>query len=149
MVVDNFLCSAAVALFWFTDLRAKLRHARTANHHGRYPPDRISCPRMGRECVGPVSAVHLYRPVGNTFTHLFIRANMFRQRVIIWVDPLKIPDHEGSCYVRLLRARSRKCSRNVSLAFDCFIQSFSRFGCFVRTIMREFLKSNFFEFEIC
>jgi hypothetical protein len=91
MVAGNFLCSATVALFWFTDLRARLRHAWTANHHGRCPPDRISRPHMGRKCVGPASAVRLGRPVGSTFTHLFVRADRFGQRVVVWVGPLEMP----------------------------------------------------------
>jgi hypothetical protein len=73
MVADNFLCSAAVALFWFTNLRARLGHAWTTIHRGRYPPDRISRPYMSRKCVGPASTVYLHRSVENTFTHLFIR----------------------------------------------------------------------------
>jgi hypothetical protein len=91
MVADNFLCSAAVALFWFTDLRARLGHARTANHHGPYPPDCISHPYMGRECVGPASMIRLCRSVGSTFTHLFVRADRFGQRVVVWVGPLEMP----------------------------------------------------------
>jgi hypothetical protein len=91
MVAGNFLCSVAMALFCFTDLRARLGHARTANHHGRCLPGRISRPHMGRECVGPASAIRLHRPVGSTFTHLFVRADVFGQRVVVWVDPLEIP----------------------------------------------------------
>jgi hypothetical protein len=64
MVVGNFLCSAAVAgIFWFTDLRARLGHARTANHRGRCLPDRISRPHIDRECVDPTSAVRLLGPL--------------------------------------------------------------------------------------
>jgi hypothetical protein len=32
---------------------------------------------MGWECVDPASVVHLRRPVGTTFIHLFVRANHF------------------------------------------------------------------------
>jgi hypothetical protein len=91
MVADNFLCSAAVAFFWFTDLRARLGHARIANHRGRCPPDRISRPHMGWECVGPASAVHLRQPVGSTFTHLFVRADVFGPHLTVWVGPLEMP----------------------------------------------------------
>jgi hypothetical protein len=91
MVADNFLCSIAVALFWFTDLRAWLGHARTANRRGHCPPDRISRPHMGQECIGPASTVRLCRPVGSTFTHLFVRLDVFGQRVVIWVGPLELP----------------------------------------------------------
>jgi hypothetical protein len=64
MVTGNFLCSAAVAqIFWFTDMRARLRHARTANHPGRCPSDRISRPYIGWKCVGPSSAIRLDRSV--------------------------------------------------------------------------------------
>jgi hypothetical protein len=83
MVAGNFFCSAAVALFWFTDLRARLEYAQTANHRGCCPPDRISSPHMGQKCVGPASMVRLRRPVGNIFTHLFIRADRFEQRVVV------------------------------------------------------------------
>jgi hypothetical protein len=91
MVADNFLCSAAMALFWFTDLRDRFRHARTANHRGRCLPDRISRPIMGQECVGLASAVHLRWPIGSTFTDLFVRADVFGQRVVVWVGPLEMP----------------------------------------------------------
>jgi hypothetical protein len=46
---------------------------------------------MGRECVGPASAVRLGRPVESTFTHLFVRADRFGQRVVVWVSPLEMP----------------------------------------------------------
>jgi hypothetical protein len=91
MVADNFLCITAVALFWFTDLRARLGHAQTANHRARYPPDRISRPHMGRECVGPAFTVRLRWPIGSTFTQLFVRADMFEQRVVIWIGLLEMP----------------------------------------------------------
>jgi hypothetical protein len=91
MVAGNFLCSAAVALFWFTDLRARLRHARTSNHRGCYLPDHISRPHMVQECVCPAFAVRLRQPVGSTFTHLFVRVDRFGQRVVVWVGPLEMP----------------------------------------------------------
>jgi hypothetical protein len=82
------LCSAAVAgFFWFTGVRARRGHARTANHRGRCSPDRISRPHMGRECVGPASVVRFGRPIKNIFTHLFIRTDVLEPREI-WVGPL-------------------------------------------------------------
>jgi hypothetical protein len=70
MVTGKFLCSATVVrIFWFTDMWARHRHARTANHRGRCPPDRISRPHMGWEYVGPPLAVRLDRSVENTYTH--------------------------------------------------------------------------------
>jgi hypothetical protein len=92
MVAGNFLCSAAVAgVFWFTDLRARHGYARTANHRGRCPPNRISRPHMDREFVGLASPVRLGRPAGNTFTHLFVRADRFGQRMVVWFGPVKMP----------------------------------------------------------
>jgi hypothetical protein len=46
---------------------------------------------MGWECVGAASAVRLHRPIGITFTHLFVHADMFEQRVVIWVGLLEMP----------------------------------------------------------
>jgi hypothetical protein len=91
MVAGNVLCSAVVALFWFTDLRAKLGYARTANHHGRCPPDRISRPYIDRECVDPTSIVRLRRPIKNTFTYLFIRCPNFARKSARLVRFMEVP----------------------------------------------------------
>jgi hypothetical protein len=87
MVTSNFLSAAAVArIFWFTVMRA--RHG--ANHHGHYPPDRISRPHMGRECVGP-PAVRLGQPVGNTFLYFSICVDAFRPSLFVWIGLLEMP----------------------------------------------------------
>jgi hypothetical protein len=91
MVDINFLCSIAVALFWFTSMRATRGHARTVNHRGRCPPDRISGPHMGRECVGPPQAICLDRSVGIIFTYISIRADQFEHGLSVWIgDALNI-----------------------------------------------------------
>jgi hypothetical protein len=56
--IDCSLYSTVVASFFFvTGQRAQHGQARRGNHTGRCPPDRISCPHMCRECVGPSHAV--------------------------------------------------------------------------------------------
>jgi hypothetical protein len=49
MVADNFLCSAAVTLFWFTSMQAQREHERTEKHHGHCLSDTISRSHMGRD----------------------------------------------------------------------------------------------------
>jgi hypothetical protein len=73
MVADKFFVAPSWPFFCFTDMRVSREHARTANHYGRCPPEHISRPHMGRECVGPPQLVYLGRPVGNTFTLFFTR----------------------------------------------------------------------------
>jgi hypothetical protein len=69
-------------------MRARHGYARIANHRGRCPPDRISRPHMGRECVDPPSAVRLGRPVRRFFIYLFVHINVFG--LSVWVGPLEM-----------------------------------------------------------
>jgi hypothetical protein len=86
MVAGNFLCSVAVAgIFWFTDLRGRLGHARTANHHGRCPPDRISRPHMGRECLGSASAVR-FRRLLKALLLIYLSMRMCLDRVCLFTS---------------------------------------------------------------
>jgi hypothetical protein len=41
--------------------------------------------------VDLASVVRLSRPIESTFTYLFVHADRFGQRVIVWVGQLKIP----------------------------------------------------------
>jgi hypothetical protein len=87
MVADNFLYSVVVALFCSLYMRARRGYARTANHHGRCPPDHISRPHSGRECVGPSRAVCLGQAAGITFIQISVRADVFGQGMSVWVGP--------------------------------------------------------------
>jgi hypothetical protein len=67
-VVRLFLYSAvAASFFYFTNKQTQCEHTRTASHRGYCPPDRISRPHMGWECVGLSLAVYLDHVVRPTF----------------------------------------------------------------------------------
>jgi hypothetical protein len=87
MVAVNFLCSAAIALFWFIDMRASHGRARTANHHGRYPPEHISRHIwVGNASVHPALSIW----VGPLETLLPIFC-LFGHGLSVWLGPLEIP----------------------------------------------------------